>query len=238
MDLWTLPEVKAEEKEKTGITPESLEEMTTDAFVALGEAKIAAFLKEVGAPDTIKPAMLLEGVKGGKMTPKQMADMLKQMPKPKDAAGADPKQKALLAFSDKELQGKGFVNWTPFKHPTLGDVEIGGMVPFADTTPPAVDDQAAARRPGALGAEAGREAAAPEDPQERGARRRARGVYALTVWVENTGYLPFPTAMGRKNQHVPPAIVRLGGKDGAKDAHLPLGPRPHDRSTRSTAAGA
>ena len=137
MDLWTLPEVKAEEKEKSGITPESLEAMTPDAFVALGEAKIAAFLKEVGAPDNIKPAMLLEGVKSGKMTPKQMAGMLKQMPKPKDAAAADPKQKALLAFSDKELQGKGYVNWTPFKHPTLGDVEIGGIVPFTDTTPPA-----------------------------------------------------------------------------------------------------
>ena len=137
MDLWTLPEVKAEEKEKSGITPESLEAMTPDAFVALGEAKIGAFLKEVGAPDNIKAQMLLDGVKSGKMTPKQMAGMLKQMPKPKDASGADPKQKALLAFSDKELQGKGYVNWTPFKHPTLGDVEIGGMVPFADTTPPA-----------------------------------------------------------------------------------------------------
>ncbi len=29
MDLWTLPEVKAEEKEKSGITPESLEAMTS-----------------------------------------------------------------------------------------------------------------------------------------------------------------------------------------------------------------
>ena len=60
------------------------------------------------------------------MTPKQMAGMLRQMPKPKDADGGDPKQKALLAFSDKELQGKGFVTWTPLKHPTLGEVEIGG----------------------------------------------------------------------------------------------------------------
>ena len=39
------------------------------------------------------------------------------------------------------------------------------------------------------------------------------GVYAIAVWVENTGYLPFPTAMGRKNQHVPPAILTLAGKD-------------------------
>ncbi|MCK7481378.1 MAG: hypothetical protein M0C28_32465 [Candidatus Moduliflexus flocculans] len=55
-----------------------------------------------------------------------------------DAEGeADPKEKALLAWSDKELGGKGFVAWKPFKHPTLGDVEIGGAAPFADNTPPA-----------------------------------------------------------------------------------------------------
>ncbi len=212
MDLWTLPEVKAEEKEKSGITAESLEGMTPDAFVALGEAKITAFLKEVGAPDTIKPAMLLEGVKSGKMTPKQMAGMLKQMPKPKDASGADPKQKALLAFNDKELQGKGYVAWTPFKHPTLGDVEIGGMVPFTDTTPPAtmVKSLLDGQVPWVI-------TLSEKLPQlkvlKSEAKAKGAGVYAITLWVENTGYLPFPTGMGRKNLHVPPAVVTLAGKD-------------------------
>ena len=64
MDLWTLPEVKAEEKEKTGITADTLEAMTSEAFVALGEAKVAAFLKEVGAPADIKPAELHRGRQG------------------------------------------------------------------------------------------------------------------------------------------------------------------------------
>ena len=215
MDLWTLPEVKSDEKEKTGITPESLEAMTSDAFVALGETKIAAFLKEVGAPDSIKPAMLLEGVKSGKMTPKQMAGMLKQMPKPKDTAGADPKQKALLAFSDKELQGKGYVNWTPYKHPTLGDVELGGMVPFADTTPPAsmVKTLLDGQVPWVLklAEKLPRLSILKSDVQPKGA-----GIYAVTVWVENAGYLPFPTAMGKKNLHVPPAVVTLATKDNLK----------------------
>lgn len=30
-----------------------------------------------------------------------------------------------LQWLDKELNGQGFVNWHPFKHPQLGDVEIG-----------------------------------------------------------------------------------------------------------------
>jgi hypothetical protein len=215
MDLWTLPEVKTDDKEKSGITPESLESMTSEAFVAVGEAKLAAFLKEVGAPDNIKPAMLLEGVKSGKMTPKQMAGMLKQMPKPKDSAGADPKQKAQLAFSDKELAGRGFTAWTPFKHPALGDAEIGGLVPFGDTTPPAamikplVDGQV----PWVL-------TLAEKLPRLKilkgEAKPRGAGVYAVTVWVENAGYLPFPTAMGRKNRHVAPAVLLFGGREGAK----------------------
>lgn len=31
-----------------------------------------------------------------------------------------------LAYSDRELGGKGFIPWTPWRHPQLGPVEIGG----------------------------------------------------------------------------------------------------------------
>ena len=43
----------------------------------------------------------------------------------------------LLAWNDRELAGKGFVNWTPFDHPQLGMVEIGGWDPkFCVQNPP------------------------------------------------------------------------------------------------------
>lgn len=32
-----------------------------------------------------------------------------------------------LQFIDRELDGKGYMNWTPFNHPQLGEVEIGGL---------------------------------------------------------------------------------------------------------------
>ncbi len=35
-------------------------------------------------------------------------------------------QVKLLQWNDKELDGEGFVSWTPFVHPQLGEVEIGG----------------------------------------------------------------------------------------------------------------
>jgi hypothetical protein len=46
MDFWGLPKPKEEKKESTGITAESLGKMTSEEFLALGEEKIAAFLKE------------------------------------------------------------------------------------------------------------------------------------------------------------------------------------------------
>jgi hypothetical protein len=35
------------------------------------------------------------------------------------------------------------------------------------------------------------------------------GVFRLKAWVENTGYLPFPTAMGGRNRRMAPAVVTL-----------------------------
>ena len=32
----------------------------------------------------------------------------------------------LLAWSDEVLEGKGYVDWYPFDHPQLGEVELGG----------------------------------------------------------------------------------------------------------------
>ncbi len=38
---------------------------------------------------------------------------------------------------DREQQGKGFVPWTRASHPTLGEVEVGGLEPLLKVNPPA-----------------------------------------------------------------------------------------------------
>lgn len=48
----------------------------------------------------------------------------------------DPEEAAWLAYSDGERDGDGFIEWTPFEHPQLGPVEIGGWVPGFRETPP------------------------------------------------------------------------------------------------------
>ncbi len=213
LDFWTLPEVKEEKKEQD-ITPDKLEKMTNDEFVALGEEKIDAFLKSAGAPAQFKAKQLIEGIKGGMLDTKKMAEMMRQMPKPPTEEGADPKDKALLAWSDKELGGKGFVNWTPFKHPTLGDVEIGGAVPFTSTTPPSakVEPLLKGQVPWAfeIAAKMARIKIGKTEVKSLGG-----GIYAVEAWIENAGYLPYPTAMGRRNNRILPVIVTLEGKDFA-----------------------
>jgi len=211
LDFWTLPEVK-EEKKEAEITPEKLEKMTNDEFAALGEDKIAAFLKAAGAPASFSAKSLIEAVKGGKMTTKQMAEMMKQMPKPPSEEGSDPKEKALLAWSDKELGGKGFVDWKAFTHPVLGEVEIGGAVPFTETTPPPakIEPLLKGQVPWVFDV-------ASKMPRIKIGTTKVKplggGVYEIEAWVENGGYLPYPTAMGRRNARIMPVIVTLEGKD-------------------------
>jgi hypothetical protein len=44
----------------------------------------------------------------------------------------------ILRWNDEALEGKGFKNWTPYQHPQLGEVEIGGFNPkFFRQNPPA-----------------------------------------------------------------------------------------------------
>jgi hypothetical protein len=224
LDFWTLPEVK-EEKKDGALTPEQLEKMSKDEFLALGEEKIDAFLKAAGAPDQFKAKQVIAMVQGGQLDPKKMAEMMKQMPKPPSEEGADPKEKALLAFSDKELGGKGFVEWKPFKHPQLGDIEIGGPVPYADNTPPPsmIENLLKGQVPWVF-------EVAKKMPHIKIASAEAKtigtDVYEVKVRVENTGFLPYPTAMARRNERILPVIVILDGPgikflDGRKRTLIP-----------------
>ncbi|MCD6598791.1 MAG: hypothetical protein J7L04_13945, partial [Bacteroidales bacterium] len=122
----------------------------------------------------------------------------------------DPKLKALLAFSDSTLEGKGFINWANFDHPDLGEVEIGGAVPYVDNTPPAdmIDSLLTVQVPWVF-------EIAKKLPMLKILKTETKsiggGVYEVNVWIENSSYLPFPTAMGNRNKQPAPAIVTIDG---------------------------
>jgi hypothetical protein len=211
MDFWGLPKPKEEKKENTGITAESLAKMTSEEFLALGEEKIAAFLKESGAPAQFTAQSLMGMVKGGQMKPEQMAAMMKRMPAPKtDEKKGDAKETAQLAFSDKWLEGKGFTPWKIYMHPTLGEVEIGGFTPFSDNTPPEsmVDSLLSLQLP--FVAELVKKLPKLTIAEAK-ATDKGGGVWQLEAWVANEGFLPFPTAMGKRNKVPAPAILTVEG---------------------------
>lgn len=207
-NFFTLPKVKEEKAESSGINLEQLENMSPEEFIELGEDKINAFLKENNAPEQFSAQRLIGMVKAGQTNPQQMASMMKSMPKPPKPSETDPRMKALLAYSDNVLGGRGFVNWQSYQHPTLGPVEIGGPVPYVFSTPPfeAADSLINVQLPWIF-------SLADKLPKltvsEYKVKNLGADVYHLEVWVQNSGYLPFPTAMGKRNSQPAPAVLLL-----------------------------
>jgi hypothetical protein len=121
------------------------------------------------------------------------------------------KDKALLAWAEKEWDGKGFVNWQKYNHPELGEVEIGGYVPYLETTPKPeqIDSLLAVQLPWLLqlSKKLPDISVAGEKVTDLGG-----GVYKLELFVENKGYLPYPIAMGQRNSEPRPVVVTLEGE--------------------------
>ncbi len=210
-DFWTLPKVEKKKKEGSEITAEKLEKMTKEEFLALGKEKIDKFLKSVGAPKNIKAEFLINGVKNGVMTPQKMAGFMKNMKKPEDSSAGTPEETAILDFSEKKLEGKGFINWKPFNHPTLGEVEIGGITPFSMVIPPAsmINDLVEKQVPFIF--DVVKKLPVIKIGEVR-INSKGSGVYAIKVFVKNTGFIPYPTEMGKKNGRISNVIVSLNGK--------------------------
>ena len=111
----------------------------------------------------------------------------------------------------KALEGAGieaFVDWSPFTHATLGDVEIGGFVPYAWSNPPA--DQV-----GELGAKHGeflvklagmlpRVTIVDTEVEAHGG-----GVFSVTVEVENSGFFPTTLQHGTTSRAVQATMVQI-----------------------------
>ena len=211
MNLFTVTKVK-EEKPKNGdaISMDEVEKLSTEEFVALGEDKIAAFLKANNAPDRFKADGVIKMMESGQVTPKQMVGMMKQMPKPDKEGELSEKDKALLAYSEKELGGAGFVAWKKMEHPTLGEVEIGGYAPYIETTPKAdmIDSLAKVQLPWLL--KLSKKLPAFDIVDEK-VTDMDGGIYKLEIYIANNGELPFPTSMGQRNSQPAPLVMVLDG---------------------------
>jgi hypothetical protein len=113
----------------------------------------------------------------------------------------------LLRWMDAE-KIDGFVNWTPFKHPTLGDVEIGGFKPYATTNPP-VAKIAELGKPHADFAVYLASLFPKIGVAEFTATNLGGGLFRIKADVENKGFLPTSTAHGQVSRTVRATMVQL-----------------------------
>jgi len=206
-DLWAVPE-PAKEQAKDALTAEKLKTMSSEEFLALGEDKIAALLKEQGAPPNFNAEMLIKMVKSGQVDPQKMAEMMEKMPRPPAGDGEEHPDAYVLKWADVALPKKGFVNWTPFRHPTLGDVEIGGFAPYLRIIPPPDEAEKTIalhtdfvvsllqKLPGL-------------EIRKTEVRPLGSDVYQLTAYLTNPGWFPTSTAQGRRARTAWPITVRL-----------------------------
>ena len=225
MNLFTVPKVKEEKKKDDKVVSlEDVEKMTAEEFIALGEEKIDAFLKVNNAPDRFKAKGIIEMMGSGNFAPKQMVAMMKQMPKPEKEGELSEKDKALLAWSEKHWDGKGFVPWSKVEHPDFDEVEVGGYVPYLESTPKPelIDSLAKTQLPWLL-------QLTKQLPEinivDQKVTDLGAGVYRLELFVENKSYLPYPIAIGQRNSQPAPFVVLIEGNvevlEGVK--RTPLG---------------
>ncbi len=121
---------------------------------------------------------------------------------------------AWLKYSDEQRGGDGFVEWTPFEHPALGHVEIGGFKPLFKINPPhdAVDALADAQLKFLLDA-AGRFPDIKLDQVE--VIERNANVFEINAHLRNDGYFPSGLEMAKENRRVRPIVVALDIDHGA-----------------------
>ncbi|MEZ4997434.1 MAG: hypothetical protein R2758_08240 [Bacteroidales bacterium] len=135
------------------------------------------------------------------------------MPAPKtDEEERRSEETAQLAFSDTWLEGKGFTPWKSYSHPTLGEVEIGDLPPSV-TIPRRSAWLILCWTCSFLCLRTGQKSFPALPLQE--SDRQGGGVYQLRAWWPMKKFLPFPTAMGKRNRAPAPAILILEG-DGTE----------------------
>lgn len=124
---------------------------------------------------------------------------------------------AMLKVLDDELGGAGFKPWTPFEHPQLGPVEIGGwdtVFTFQNPPGPMLEEVTAPNARFVLRAMG----TAPRlQIREATAEALGDGVYKVSALIQNTGYLPtYVSEQAKKAGYAKPAKVKIDTEDGVE----------------------
>lgn len=123
---------------------------------------------------------------------------------------------ALLKWSDEKLGGKGYVDWKPFHHPQLGEVEIGGWdVAYAFRNPPPdhLEKEVAPFSDWVVW----QALAGPKlEPRETRIENAGQGAKRIRFAVQNTGWLPTNVSKIAENRKLCRGVVGEITKKGEK----------------------
>lgn len=210
LDSFTLP-IEKEEKpaDPAAITVEKLKAMSSDDFLKLKKEDVEAFLKSNNAPPQFNYEMVCNMVKAGKITPAKMAEFMEKNPPKTDADGGEKSEyRDLCRWLKKTGQEKAILPWQKFNHPQLGEVEIGGIAPYAGIVPPVSFSDEMFKLNSTYITEYLKKA--PRIAiREAKAKRLGDGVYEVSFYVVNEGYLPFQCEQAIANRMPFPLLARI-----------------------------
>jgi hypothetical protein len=206
VDVWSLPKA-ADSKKKDGLTIEKLKKMSKEEFLKIDDKLLEKFFKKMNVPPSFNVQMVKNMVKAGRITPEKMAGFMEKY-KSKNSETGKSKNKNLKNYIEKELKGKGIIKWRKFNHPQLGNVEIGGIIPYIGTIPKydkikknekLIEDffNLLIKK-------------TPEIKIE-GIKitKQKTGVYKVKFYIVNEGYIPFYLNMGKRNRYSMPILIKL-----------------------------
>ncbi len=222
LDVWGIPKAEKKAEPAAGgdaLTADKVAAMTSDQFVALGEEKIAAFLKENKVPPQFSAQMVIGAMKGGQLDPKKLVERMRSMGGgAAGAAGGDSggssgndRDRDVLAWVDAHAP-EAFRPWTPVTLPDGTKAETGGLDPFIEVDPPiAVLQPAFEAHTDTILDLAGK--LARVEIASLDAKSLGDGVWRVRAVAVNRGWLPTHTKMSERGKfHLPIRLEIETGK--------------------------
>ncbi|MBI2835504.1 MAG: hypothetical protein HYX76_13860 [Acidobacteria bacterium] len=122
-------------------------------------------------------------------------------------------QRRLVQFVDQNLGGRGIVPWKPYKHPTYGDVEIGGVEQrFVVQNPPPEFLEKEISKVTRFAIVQGLMSPLVRVVQA-GSEDLGGGIFRVRAGVQNQGYLPTAIPRAEALKIARPVTVSLGGSE-------------------------
>jgi len=115
---------------------------------------------------------------------------------------------AWLVYSDDQRKGEGFIDWAPFNHPQLGEVEIGGWVPYFKTVPTVDVVETRAKEQAEFLVDIANKLPNVHFGTPT-VKQLGKTTWEVTISVINDGWFPSGTAMAKSNKRARPFVVRL-----------------------------